>query len=93
MRKIVISAVVMVLVVSIASLSLTWAAEQWPGVDDAVVKKFAEQAGRPPSEPFINTAQGDLLLFCFLVAGAVGGFVMGYCVRALFPPKQRPTGD
>jgi hypothetical protein len=37
----------------------------------------------------INTDQGDLLLFFFLVAGTVGGFVAGYCFRELFPPKPR----
>jgi len=49
-----------------------------------VVKEFAQQAGRPAREPFVNTAQGDLLLFCFLMAGTVGGFVMGYYWRELF---------
>ena len=67
----------MLLAISVASLSLAWAAEQWPGIDEAVVKRFAEQAGRPAQDPLINTAQGDLLLFCFLMAGLVGGFVMG----------------
>jgi ABC-type cobalt transport system substrate-binding protein len=60
---------------------------KWSGVDETVVEKFAEQAGRPPREPLINTDQGDLLLFFFLVAGAVGGFVGGYYFRELFPPK------
>lgn len=62
------------------------AAADWDGVDKAVVEKFAHEAGRPPREPLINTDRGDLLLFVFLVAGAVGGFVAGYCFRALFPP-------
>ncbi len=65
------------------------AAEQWPGVDDAVVKKFAEEAGRPAREPYLNTGQGDLQLFCFLVAGLVGGFIAGYQYRTLFPPKPK----
>jgi ABC-type cobalt transport system substrate-binding protein len=62
------------------------AATDWAGVDEKVVAKFAHEAGRPPREPLINTDRGDLLLFVFLVAGAVGGFVAGYCFRALFPP-------
>jgi hypothetical protein len=62
------------------------AATDWAGVDEKVVEKFAHDAGRPPREPLINTDRGDLLLFVFLVAGAVGGFVAGYCYRALFPP-------
>lgn len=63
------------------------AAQDWAGVDERVVEKFAHQAGRPPREPLIDTDRGDLLLFVFLVAGAAGGFVAGYCFRALFPPR------
>jgi ABC-type cobalt transport system substrate-binding protein len=63
------------------------AAAEWDGVDKTVVEKFAHEAGRPPREPLINTDRGDLLLFVFLVAGAVGGFVAGYCYRSLFPPR------
>lgn len=61
---------------------------EWKGVDETVVEKFAEEAGRPSREPFINTDQGDILLFMFLLAGAVGGFAAGYFFRALFPPKN-----
>ncbi|MFC1835646.1 hypothetical protein ACFL2Q_13070 [Thermodesulfobacteriota bacterium] len=63
---------------------------EWAGVDESVVHKFAEEAGRPASDPLINTDQGDLLLFAFLVAGIIGGFVMGYNFRQLFPPR---TGE
>ena len=63
-----------------------YAASDWTGVDDKVVEKFARDAGRPPRAPLIDTDRGDLLLFVFLVAGAVGGFVAGYCYRALFSP-------
>ncbi|MCX6910434.1 MAG: cobalt transporter [Verrucomicrobia bacterium] len=62
---------------------------KWAGVDETVVEKFAKEAGRPPREPLINTNQGDLLLFVFLVAGTVGGFVGGYYYRELFPPKAK----
>lgn len=61
---------------------------KWPGVDETVVEKYAKAAGREPWEPFINTDQGDLLLFAFLVAGVLGGFVMGYHFRKLFPPRE-----
>ncbi len=64
----------------------------WPGVDEAVIEKAAEKAGRPSREPFINTDQGDLLLFAFLLAGIGGGFVAGYNFRTLFPPKRRRQG-
>lgn len=56
----------------------------WAGVDESVVERFAEEAGRPAGDPYINTDQGDLLLFVFLVAGACGGFVAGYAFRMLF---------
>ena len=56
----------------------------WEGVDKTVVEKFAAEAGHPAREPYINTDQGDLLLFLFLLAGAIGGFVMGYAYRAIF---------
>ncbi len=65
------------------------AAEKWTGVDDAVVAKVARQANRPPRKPFINTDQGDLLLFVFLGAGGIGGFVAGYYYRELFSSKRR----
>lgn len=63
------------------------AAAAWDGVDKTVVEKFAHEAGRPPRDPLINTDRGDLLLFVFLAAGTVGGFVAGYCYRSLFPPR------
>lgn len=56
-------------------------AAPWPGVDDAVVARVAEAAGRHARAPLV---EGDLLLFAFLVAGIVGGFVLGYAFRALF---------
>jgi hypothetical protein len=61
-------------------------AEPWKGVDETVVEKYAEEAGRTPSEPYIK---GDLLLFMFLTAGAVGGFIGGYTFRGLFPPRKK----
>ena len=63
------------------------ASESWEGVDKTVVEKFASEAGHPASEPYINTDQGDLLLFLFLLSGAAGGFTAGYAFRGLFPPK------
>jgi cobalt/nickel transport protein len=60
----------------------------WSGVDETVIEKFAEKAGRPAWKPFIDTDQGDLLLFVFLLAGAAGGFTAGYWFRVLFPPRR-----
>lgn len=62
-------------------------AEKWPGVDETVVEKIAREHGREARTPFINTDQGDLLLFVFLLAGAVGGFVAGYSWRMLMVEK------
>ena len=59
---------------------MLWSAP-WSGVDESVVGKFAAAAGRHARAPLI---EGDLLLFCFLVAGIVGGFVLGYYFRTLF---------
>lgn len=61
----------------------------WASVDETVVEKQAQAAGHPARAPFINTDQGDLLLFFFLVAGAAGGFVAGYYFRELFPPNKK----
>lgn len=63
---------------------------EWEGVDDTVVGKYAKAAGRPAQKAYIDTDRGDLFLFFFLVAGAAGGFVGGYCFRDLFPPKSKP---
>ena len=64
---------------------------KWPGVDVNVVERVAQEHGRPAWTPFINTDQGDLLLFVFLLAGASGGFMAGFCWRKLFyPPKADP---
>jgi len=60
---------------------------RWGGVDVNVIEKYATEAGREPSEPFINTDQGDLLLFVFALGGAVGGFVAGYYWRRLISEK------
>ncbi len=70
------------LVITLGPLS-TRASENWPGVDESVVEKVAEEYGRSARDPFINTDQGDLLLFVFLLAGAAGGFVGGYYWRIL----------
>jgi len=69
----------------------TPADEKWPGVDESVIEKVAKEHGREASEPFINTDQGDLLLFVFLLAGAVGGFVGGYYWRGLMGKKVELT--
>lgn len=63
------------------------ASEKWQGVDESVIERFAKEYGRESREPFINTDQGDLLLFVFLIAGVGGGFVAGYYWRVLTEKK------
>jgi len=55
----------------------------WEGVDEKVVEKIADEHGRSPSGPLVNTDKGDLLLFVFLLAGVLGGFIAGYSYRVL----------
>lgn len=80
----------MILLLGICCGSVVQAGEKtaWPGVDEAVVEKVARQHGRPAREPLINTDQGDLLLFLFLLAGAVGGFAAGYYWRVLIEQRR-----
>ncbi len=79
-----------VFILSIGHLSAV-AADKWPGVDESVVEKYAKEHGREAKEPFINTDQGDLLLFVFLLAGTIGGFAAGYSWRRLMEnqPKDK----
>ena len=60
---------------------------RWEGVDETIVERFDTGAGRAPWTPFINTDTGDVLLFVFLLAGSIGGFVLGYYYRKLFGEK------
>ncbi len=62
--------------------------EKWPGVDKAVVENIAKEHGREINKPLINTDQGDLLLFVFLLAGAAGGFTAGYYWRILLEKRK-----
>ncbi len=63
----------------------------YSGVDELIVERYAEAAGRKAWEPFINTDRGDLLLFVFLIAGISGGFMLGYFYRALMVEKADIT--
>lgn len=74
-------------------LTVVFAAEKWQGVDDAVVEKIAKEHGREARKPFINTDQGDLLLFVFLVAGVAGGFIAGYSWRILITEKKSKKSE
>lgn len=78
------------LIIGISALLFAWChllpatgSDKWPGVDETVVEKYAKEHGREASEPLINTDQGDILLFVFLIAGVIGGFAAGYSWRML----------
>lgn len=53
---------------------------QWPGVDEAVIGRFVAESGSR-SPPLFEWIRGDLLLFAFLVAGLLAGFVLGFFAR------------
>ncbi len=57
---------------------------KWTGIDVSIVGKYAEKYGHPPRDPYINTDQGDLLLFVFTFFGLIGGIIIGYNFRKLF---------
>lgn len=67
----------------------SFGADKWSGVDESVVEKIASEHGRESRAPLINTDQGDLLLFVFLLAGAAGGFAAGYYWRVLMEGRGR----
>lgn len=67
--------------------------EKWQGIDESVVKKIAREHGREAREPLINTDQGDLLPFVFLLAGTIGGFAGGYYWRMLTEQKKDKSAD
>ncbi len=69
--------------------SLVTASEKWSGVDESVIEKYAKEHGREAREPFINTDQGDLLLFVFLLAGTIGGFAAGFYWKELLDKNTR----
>jgi ABC-type cobalt transport system substrate-binding protein len=64
-------------------------AAEWSGVDESVVEKYAKEHGREAHEPLINTDQGDLLLFMFLIGGVIGGFAAGYYWRTLMESRTQ----
>jgi cobalt/nickel transport protein len=64
------------------------APKPWVGVDESVVEKVAKEHGREAKPSLVSTDKGDLLLFIFLIAGAVGGFAGGYYWRILVGEKK-----
>ncbi|HEG44211.1 MAG TPA: hypothetical protein ENH94_09205, partial [Phycisphaerales bacterium] len=65
------------------------------GVDETVIEKFAEEAGREAKKPLIDMGEGDLLLMMFLAAGlGESGNVWQMFAGLLiaFMPTQIPLG-
>lgn len=81
--KIVLLHIVLLPTLLFASYFFTLAPRPYVGVDESVVEKIAAEHGRQARKPLIDPGEGDLLLFVFLTAGAVGGFVAGYSWRRL----------
>jgi hypothetical protein len=81
--------VLLCLLASILCAPAAFCGEKWRGVDESVVEKYAQEHGRTAHAPLINTDQGDLLLFVFLLAGTAGGFAAGYYWRMLIAEKSR----
>ena len=89
MKLRILTAIFLTLCALLFALCSAASAADWSGVDETVVEKYAEEHGRAAKDPLINTDQGDLLLFMFLVGGAVGGFIAGYYWRSLTEGKDR----
>ena len=90
MKRIIISMALFAVII----FAGTAAYATWVGVDEAVVEKVAKEHGREAHEPLINTDQGDMLLFVFLLGGAAGGFAAGYSYRMLTEkPKGQPIAS
>jgi hypothetical protein len=85
-------AILLLLTLGSSLITVASASDKWGGVDESVVEKYAEEHGRAARDPYINTDQGDLLLFVFLLGGAVGGFIGGYYWRELMEKAPQGTG-
>ena len=86
--KIILLHIVLLPTVLFVFYFFTLAPKPWTGVDEAVVEKIAKEHGREARKPFIDLGEGDLQLFAFLLAGAVGGFAAGYYWRRLVGEKK-----
>ncbi len=83
------SLVVSVVLLGCLGPASLYGADKWPGIDEAVVNRIAREHGRQERPSLFPAAEGDLQLFLFLLAGAVGGFVAGYYWRMLLEGKNR----
>jgi ABC-type cobalt transport system substrate-binding protein len=93
MMKLILSILLCMLYLGSMGYGMLYSAEKWPGVDDVVVNRIAREHGREERPSLIPTAEGDLQLFMFLMAGAVGGFIAGYYWRVLLEGKNKRTDE
>jgi cobalt/nickel transport system permease protein len=84
---------VVMIILTVCLAGTLRAEEKWQGIDETIVGKIAREHGREPREPLINTGEGDMLLFAFLTAGAIGGFAAGYYWRVLMEGKRKPDAE
>jgi cobalt/nickel transport protein len=68
------------------------AEEKWQGIDESVLERFAQERGREAAAPLLDV-EGDLLLFLFTVAGAVGGFIMGFYWHKVFVAGKKNRSE
>lgn len=61
----------------------------WSDATDILSRKAADQAGREARKPFINTEQGNMLVFFFTLGGVAAGFIIGYNWRRLLAEKAK----
>jgi len=78
-------------VLGTAALAAEPPKEKWAGIDEAVIEKYATDKGREAAEPLFNV-EGDMLLFLFALAGAAGGFLMGYQWHKVFVAGKKGSG-
>ena len=86
--------IICTLLLVLYSEGMVHASEKWQGVDETVVKKIAGEHGREAKKSGLDTGEGDMPLFVFLLAGAIGGFTAGYFWRVLLEGKKKGSeGD
>ena len=61
----------------------------WSDATDVLSRKAAEQVGREARDPYINTEQGNMLVFFFTLGGVAGGSIIGYNWRKLIAEKAK----
>ncbi|OGO24978.1 MAG: hypothetical protein A2144_10290 [Chloroflexi bacterium RBG_16_50_9] len=61
----------------------------WSDATDVLSGQAAEQVGREARDPFINTEQGNMLVFFFCLGGVAAGSIIGYNWRRLFTEEHR----